>query len=501
MRMTGAVKARSSQRLLSTPWTDGIIPYSIDSFFNVKQVNWIEDAMQAWEKFTCVRFRPRTALNTSFVTIRTGERCNAHLGMKGGERIVELHPTCFWKGIIEHEFGHTLGLIHEHERENRDGYIKVNYQAAKSEAINFLTKMPKGVDDKLGLEYDYASVMHYDKFSFSKTGYDQTLYTRDPEATDVIGMGLGPSYIDIKLVNMMYNCPQRCAHPPAGCGADCIVLANCQCFCKEDMPKEWCQDTAPDCAHLARSAGCTGERMKMHTECRKTCGLCTTDGTAPQLPCEDVRNDCNGFHPSTSCQENSHLHDNMKKYCRKTCGFCDSKRYKSLGECNDKNTDCRKKAAAGWCDKDPGFMLKNCRQACDQCVENLGQDPVTSNDPNCQNYDAICTFRKDLGWCQTFFSWMSAQCPESCNTCGYKIPSGCVDKFALCRSWAIEGECASNPSFMHWACELSCNSCPRQEQADKDPKCQGWAKGGYCPTSDWMMKNCANACHKYWWNN
>jgi hypothetical protein len=68
-----------------------------------------------------------------------------------------------------HEMGHTVGLMHEHQRPDRDTYITLNLANADLPNVpgNF-TLIPFDYQT-LGL-YDYASVMHYGAFDFSKAG-------------------------------------------------------------------------------------------------------------------------------------------------------------------------------------------------------------------------------------------------------------------------------------------------------------------------------------------
>jgi hypothetical protein len=71
-------------------------------------------------------------------------------------------------GTILHEMGHIIGLWHEFQRPDRDSYVTVNYNnAIKGSWGNFeiLTQNAQ----ILGL-YDYASVMQYPPYSFSRNG-------------------------------------------------------------------------------------------------------------------------------------------------------------------------------------------------------------------------------------------------------------------------------------------------------------------------------------------
>ena len=61
--------------------------------------------------------------------------------------------------------------------------------------------------DSLGTPYDYASVMHYGRTAFGDGKV--TIRTKDCRYGDVIGKRVGLSKIDIRQVNLMYNCQQK----------------------------------------------------------------------------------------------------------------------------------------------------------------------------------------------------------------------------------------------------------------------------------------------------
>ena len=60
-----------------------------------------------------------------------------------------------------HEIGHALGMWHEHQREDRDRYIKVVNENLGSWARTNFKPRPKGSTHDYGVPYDYNSVMHY----------------------------------------------------------------------------------------------------------------------------------------------------------------------------------------------------------------------------------------------------------------------------------------------------------------------------------------------------
>ena len=71
-------------------------------------------------------------------------------------------------GTILHEMGHVIGLWHEHARSDRNSYVSVDYNnVIKGSWSNFEILADNAQNLTL---YDYASVMEYPSFSFSRNG-------------------------------------------------------------------------------------------------------------------------------------------------------------------------------------------------------------------------------------------------------------------------------------------------------------------------------------------
>ncbi|XP_072000247.1 astacin-like metalloendopeptidase [Engystomops pustulosus] len=97
---------------------------------------------------------------------------------------------------------HSLGFFHEHTREDRDNYIEVNWEniAPANKAIfNF--------DDgnHQDLPYDYNSIMHYDRYSFSKVP-GQPVMVPKPNRTLSMGESPGMDNLDVMKINRLYKC-------------------------------------------------------------------------------------------------------------------------------------------------------------------------------------------------------------------------------------------------------------------------------------------------------
>lgn len=73
------------------------------------QRNLIKRAMTGIEKYTCVRFIPRTT-EKDYVHINSGSGCHSNLGKIGKRQEVSLRKDgCMKNGIIQHELIHALG--------------------------------------------------------------------------------------------------------------------------------------------------------------------------------------------------------------------------------------------------------------------------------------------------------------------------------------------------------------------------------------------------------
>ncbi len=94
--------------------------------------------------------------------------CEAAEGYDGVPAQPMTGSTACAIGTILHEMGHVIGLWHEFQRPDRDNYVSVNYNnVIKGSWGNFETISQNA--QVLGL-YDYASLMQYPPYSFSRNG-------------------------------------------------------------------------------------------------------------------------------------------------------------------------------------------------------------------------------------------------------------------------------------------------------------------------------------------
>ncbi|XP_016394217.1 meprin A subunit beta-like, partial [Sinocyclocheilus rhinocerous] len=122
-----------------------------------------------------------------------------------GKQELSIGERCESLGTVEHEFLHALGFWHEQSRSDRDDYVTIVWdQIKKGKEHNFIS-YDETVSSSLGVPYDYGSVMHYSKTSFSNAS-EPTIVTKIPEFLDVIGQRMEFSDSDLLKLNRLYNC-------------------------------------------------------------------------------------------------------------------------------------------------------------------------------------------------------------------------------------------------------------------------------------------------------
>uniref|UniRef100_A0A8C5J866 Metalloendopeptidase n=1 Tax=Junco hyemalis TaxID=40217 RepID=A0A8C5J866_JUNHY len=150
-------------------WPGGVIPYVIGGNFTGTQRAMFKQAMRHWEKYTCVTFIERSDEESYIVFTYRPCGCCSYVGRRGnGPQAISIGKNCDKFGIVVHELGHVIGFWHEHTRPDRDDHVSIireNIQPGQE--YNFL-KMEPGEVNSLGEPYDFDSIMHYARNTFSR---------------------------------------------------------------------------------------------------------------------------------------------------------------------------------------------------------------------------------------------------------------------------------------------------------------------------------------------
>ncbi|MCP4130606.1 MAG: hypothetical protein GY754_06455 [bacterium] len=189
-------------------WEDGIIPFFLSGDFNSEDEDYIKEAMDVWEANCGVRFEQVTPSGNAYQIIFVNEnRWSSSIG----ENNAKCHMI-FGNGSdplehIIHELGHCLGLLHEHQRPDRDQYINVYWDLIYDVyEHNF-----EIIDNPLYVEqdyiYDYQSIMHYPEQSF---GIFNAVTIEAKDSSDISRIGT-TTETDIAKAKEIYGSPLE--HP------------------------------------------------------------------------------------------------------------------------------------------------------------------------------------------------------------------------------------------------------------------------------------------------
>ncbi|XP_073197659.1 tolloid-like protein 1 isoform X1 [Lepidochelys kempii] len=191
-------------------WPGGVIPYFIGGNFTGSQRAMFKQAMRHWEKYTCVTFIERSDEESYIVFTYRPCGCCSYVGRRGnGPQAISIGKNCDKFGIVVHELGHVIGFWHEHTRPDRDDHVTIireNIQPGQE--YNFL-KMEPGEVNSLGEPYDFDSIMHYARNTFSRGMFlDTILPSRDDNGIrPAIGQRTRLSKGDIAQARKLYRCP------------------------------------------------------------------------------------------------------------------------------------------------------------------------------------------------------------------------------------------------------------------------------------------------------
>ena len=145
-------------------WPDGVIPYEIIEDATPEELRNVHEAITEWNARTAVQFVPRTG-EAAYAALKrrgySGSPCSSGVGRRGS-RPTSVQTIDCPTGSIVHELGHAIGLLHEHQRADRDQHVMIDstLQTPSNPLIsNYVSTGSPGEGP-----YDFRSVMHYGRF-------------------------------------------------------------------------------------------------------------------------------------------------------------------------------------------------------------------------------------------------------------------------------------------------------------------------------------------------
>ncbi|XP_067284800.1 meprin A subunit beta-like [Pseudorasbora parva] len=197
------MKPRQGSVIPGNLW-DIPVPYELSANLSLNSRGVILRAFEQFRLKSCIDFKPRAA-EEFYISVESREGCWSSIGRtSSGGQTLSIGKDCGIKAIVEHEFLHALGFSHQHTRYDRDDYVTINYGNITKGYESSLSKSSGNVSVTQGTSYDYYSVMHFDKNTFSN-GNGSTIITKSPEFQDVIGQLMEMSESDVNELNKLYK--------------------------------------------------------------------------------------------------------------------------------------------------------------------------------------------------------------------------------------------------------------------------------------------------------
>lgn len=162
----------------SPKWPGGRIPFVVDP--SIPQEEKVLEAVEYLNTFTNLKIVPREN-EEDFVLITRGEEdCYSYAGRKGGKQEIFVVPQCGVRELI-HEWMHTIGFLHEQNREDRDQYVNILWDNIDEINRPQFKKLPNDFMGVTGRPFDYQSIMLYSSETFSMHPGVPALLTVDGE--------------------------------------------------------------------------------------------------------------------------------------------------------------------------------------------------------------------------------------------------------------------------------------------------------------------------------
>ena len=194
-------------------WPNATVPYTFADDWNDPAIVGDENAtmratilaaMDEIEAVTAVRFVPRTSQD-DYVRFREGEGCSSSVGRQGGRQNINLALGCNNTWIVVHEILHALGFNHEQSRDDRGGFVQIQWDNIRDGKRHNFEIADYSWDYR---PYDFDSLMHYGANDFCKR--DDAGACVGPTITTVpagtaIGQRSRLSTTDIAGINHIYR--------------------------------------------------------------------------------------------------------------------------------------------------------------------------------------------------------------------------------------------------------------------------------------------------------
>ncbi|KAI6235998.1 Metalloendopeptidase [Aphelenchoides besseyi] len=186
-------------------WPGGRVPYVLSTAYTPSQRAILARSMAAYSTKTCIRFVPKEPTDRDYIVISKLDGCYADFARVGGRQQVSLADECIDYATIIHELMHVIGFIHEHQRDDRDTFVKIIWKNVIDGANADFDKISSVGLSNYGEPYDYFSIMHYESTEGSKNGQN-TIESKTVGYTPLMGKSTDFTRGDLNRINKAYKC-------------------------------------------------------------------------------------------------------------------------------------------------------------------------------------------------------------------------------------------------------------------------------------------------------
>nr|QNH72427.1 toxin candidate TRINITY_DN38610_c0_g1_i1 [Pachycerianthus maua] len=190
-------------------WTDRIVRFYIHSSA-AHASSIIRQAAGVYNSKTCVKWveiSPKQAWGTNHVVFKKDSGCWSRIGRlywKKEPQTLSVGEGCDDIGTLLHEMMHAIGFWHEQSRSDRDSFVSVQWENIIPGQEDQFDKLSIADIDDLDLQYDYKSLMHYGKTSFTVNGKQTVSSVLKPESETFGGEMF--TELDLQKINTLYHC-------------------------------------------------------------------------------------------------------------------------------------------------------------------------------------------------------------------------------------------------------------------------------------------------------
>jgi hypothetical protein len=191
-------------------WPNAVVPYEINDIDfppGSPLRAEIETAIGTWNHRSCARLIPHAGETDFAEFVAASDSCQSEVGRTGSRQRIgcALANQTFDAGSIMHEIGHCFGLLHEHQRPDRDQFVEIIFPNIVTGKLDQFEIIASG---QMFGPYNCDSIMHY-----SETGFgivvngvqQQTIKIKDTVACASIGQHDHLSRGDVATVHAMYG--------------------------------------------------------------------------------------------------------------------------------------------------------------------------------------------------------------------------------------------------------------------------------------------------------